>query len=200
MSFDFLLHDVVGYADFEDDDGVPAIKQFRTLLTRRWGGSDGRNFVLWVMLNPSTATGVRNDPTLKAIIEMTHNMGYNALRVVNLVTYRTSIPSQLYAWLDKQKEPQGAYLDKCANLIWFQIQLASEVILAHGQHVLVKRREPWHRVLLRTQAQLVYKFTVDAGHVPLCVGVNRDGSPRHPLARGGHRVPRDVIPQPFTMR
>ena len=88
----------LGTADFGDNG------RYRYSLTRQWGdrGISGDG-LLWVMLNPSTATADRNDPTLRKIIGFTKRLGNKRLRVVNLYGLVATKPADLY----RAEDPVG---------------------------------------------------------------------------------------------
>ncbi|MDO5705795.1 MAG: DUF1643 domain-containing protein, partial [Paracoccus sp. (in: a-proteobacteria)] len=64
----------------------------RYLLERRW--APGARLV-WVMLNPSTATELSNDPTIERVERRSRMLGYDALSVVNLFAFRATRPADL---------------------------------------------------------------------------------------------------------
>jgi hypothetical protein len=65
---------------------------YRYHLWRIWG-EGGR--VCWLMLNPSTADIVNNDPTITRCIRFSQLWGYGGLDVVNLYGYRSTDPKRL---------------------------------------------------------------------------------------------------------
>ena len=54
---------------------------YRYALTREWGAGPR---LLWVMLNPSTASERSNDPTVERCERRSRAMGFGGFRVVNL--------------------------------------------------------------------------------------------------------------------
>jgi len=74
-------------------DGV-----YRYTLNRRWDLS--RGWVVWVMLNPSTADGLMDDATIRRCLGFTRSWGYGALRVVNLYALRSTEPDALWSHPD----------------------------------------------------------------------------------------------------
>jgi hypothetical protein len=65
---------------------------FRYRLGRRW--SDGPT-VAFVLLNPSTADEVVDDPTVRRCIRFSERDGYGGLEVVNLYAYVATDPADL---------------------------------------------------------------------------------------------------------
>jgi hypothetical protein len=47
------------------------------------------------MLNPSTADGLTDDPTIRRCVGFAKTWGYSGIRVVNLYAYRATIPKVL---------------------------------------------------------------------------------------------------------
>lgn len=68
-------------------------------LWRSWekapGGTEGT--CLWVMLNPSTADHVQDDPTIRRVVGYSKAWGFTRAEVVNLYAYRTASPADLCA-------------------------------------------------------------------------------------------------------
>ena len=50
-------------------------RKYRYMLKRQWGDSTDK-FINFVLLNPSTADETVDDPTIKACIKFTQNLGY----------------------------------------------------------------------------------------------------------------------------
>lgn len=63
---------------------------YRYLLTREWD-SQGK-IVTFIMLNPSRADALLNDPTITRCLNFARSWGYGRLEVVNLFAYRTPQP------------------------------------------------------------------------------------------------------------
>jgi hypothetical protein len=130
--------------------------QYRYALWRRWAPGPQ---VLFVMLNPSTADQVRDDPTIRRCIGFAASWGYGSLAVANLFAYRTASPKILM----RAARPVGR-----ANDRWL-LRLAAEssqVIAAWGN---------WGGLLGRDQQ-------VREALAPLhALSLTRQGQPRHPL-------------------
>lgn len=67
--------------------------QHRYRLCRRWDRSKPR--VLWVMLNPSSANALQDDPTIRRVQRFSVKNGFGALEVVNLFSRISTDPEDL---------------------------------------------------------------------------------------------------------
>ena len=136
-------------------------ERYRYSLTRIW--ADAGPKVLFVMLNPSTATEVQNDPTVERCERRARALGCGGFRVTNIFAWRDTDPRKLRA----AAAPIGpdndrAILDGCA---W-----ADQVIAAWGVHGAHLDRGPEVETLLRR-----------AGYSLWHLGLTKAGHPRHPL-------------------
>lgn len=68
-------------------------RKYRFELWRFW--DDCKPTILWIMLNPSTADEIENDPTIKKIIRFSQKWGYGSIYVWNLFPYRAKDPGEL---------------------------------------------------------------------------------------------------------
>ncbi len=136
-------------------------ERYRYALTRIWDPT-GRK-ALFVMLNPSTATEVQNDPTVERCERRARALGFGAFRVCNIFAWRSTDPKALY----RTEDPVGplndaAILDGAA---W-----ADSIVAAWGTHGAHLNRGPEVETLLRT-----------AGHPLTHLGLSKAGHPKHPL-------------------
>ncbi|MEH6402829.1 MAG: DUF1643 domain-containing protein, partial [Sneathiella sp.] len=74
--------------------------KYRYSLWRRW---DAGPTVSFLMLNPSTADGSSNDPTVERCHRRAVAMGFGALEVINIFGFRATDPKDL----KKAKDPVG---------------------------------------------------------------------------------------------
>ncbi|MCY4654811.1 MAG: DUF1643 domain-containing protein [Dehalococcoidia bacterium] len=136
-------------------------RRYRYLLRRRVGDSSRR--VLFVMLNPSAADEVRDDPTIRRCIGFARKWGYGLLDVVNLFALMSTDPKGLL----EVDDPVGPYNDA---MIHHALEAADSVVLAWGNHGLDHPgRVKEVTAMVRRSAQ------------PLCLGLTLKGAPRHPL-------------------
>jgi hypothetical protein len=159
---------------------------YRYSLGRRWGEAD--RFVLWVMLNPSTADAQQNDPTIRRCIALSAATvavpgtveGYAALAVVNLFALRSPDPTRLV----DHHDPVGPRNDEVIAAFG---AAADAVIVAWGAMAFARERARAVISILRDSVRST---------VPIaCYGITRSGAPRHPLY-----IPGGTAPVPFRLR
>jgi len=66
---------------------------YRWTLHRRFGGGDPLTFI---MLNPSTADALADDPTIVKCLGFAARMGFGGIQVVNLYPFRATKPADLW--------------------------------------------------------------------------------------------------------
>lgn len=136
-------------------------ERYRYALTRTWDETGKR--ALFVMLNPSTATEVQNDPTVERCERRARTLGFGSFRVTNIFAWRDTDPRNMRA----APEPIGLHND--ATLLdgaaW-----ADQIITAwgaHGEHL--DRGRTVEKLLRDTQLPLFH------------LGLTKAGHPKHPL-------------------
>lgn len=169
------------------------------LQLRRWWTAEPKQWVGWLMLNPSNANASRNDPTMLRVIHFSQAWGYDGCIVVNLYPLITSAPREMWDWRKWQDNGPDweARDDIFGNL--HQIEevgrRCSLRVAAFGTEPLV-RDEQWVYACIEHFTQ-PYDFR-DRGWIyeerAMCLGLTKSGAPVHPLARGRHRVPDDAKP------
>jgi hypothetical protein len=70
-------------------------QQYRYILHRRWEIGEPDRSVMFVMLNPSTATAETDDPTVRKCRQYAMRWGFNHLIVGNIMAYRATDPMLL---------------------------------------------------------------------------------------------------------
>lgn len=142
--------------------------RYRYGLMRRWAAGPA---LLYVMLNPSTATELANDPTIERCERRARALGYAAFGVVNLFAFRATRPRDLM----QAEDPVGP-LNEAAILL--ALRHAGDVLCAWGAHG--GHRGQDHRVLALLRG---------AARPLLHLGLTRSGAPRHPLYVAYARAP-----------
>src|SRR5438132_5915755 len=88
-----VRHDV--YRGLRRAAEFSACGRYRWCLRRSWRhGGDGRT-VCFVMLNPSTADALSDDPTVRRCMGFARSWGFSVLSVRNLFALRTPDPVEL---------------------------------------------------------------------------------------------------------
>lgn len=72
---------------------------YRYRLWREWGPKRAyrKKACLFIMLNPSTADGSEDDPTIRRCVSFASRFEYERLEVVNLFAFRATDPKELKA-------------------------------------------------------------------------------------------------------
>lgn len=144
-------------------------ERYRYSLTRTWDANAQK--ALFVMLNPSTATEVQNDPTVERCERRARALGFGAFQVVNIFAWRDTDPRAMRAAADPVGPANDAAILSGAG--W-----ADRVIAAWGTHGAHLARGPAVERLLR-----------GAGHELFHLGLSKDGHPKHPLYIAYSRQP-----------
>ena len=118
---------------------------------------------MFVMLNPSTATEVQNDPTVERCERRARALGFGGFRVTNIFAWRDTDPRNMRA----AAEPIGAHNDA---LIVEGAAWADTVIAAWGTHGAHLDRGAAVTHLLRETGQPLFHL-----------GLSKHGHPKHPL-------------------
>lgn len=132
---------------------------------------------VFVMLNPSKADGLVDDPTIGKVITFAKYWGYDGIRVVNLVGYRATDPRVMYEWF------------KIQNLLDLNEHLTravrgatkpdvAKVVLAYGKI----------RPCLREHAYSIVRAIAKVRNT-YDIKLNKDGTPAHPLYLKGTLTP-----------
>jgi hypothetical protein len=160
-------------------DEAPPV--YRSDLTRTW--DDALPVMVWVMLNPSTADHEIDDPTILACMDFARRNGCGGIVVVNLFAVRSPHPKVMKA----HAAPIGPSNDAFLQRHFVDAAADGGLVIAAwgtgGDHL--------------GRAAEVRAMVEKWGLTLHCFGVTKDGHPKHPLARGHHRIDRDTKPMPW---
>lgn len=140
---------------------------YRYDLWRRWGPGP---VVLWMMLNPSTADALVDDPTVRRCIGFTKAWGWGGMAVVNRYALRATDPKALVS-VHQPGGPENArywyhWFDSCVF-----------AVAAWGSWSPPKRTP--------LSVELAWPNPIHIGgraNKPIyCLGTTKGGQPRHPL-------------------
>lgn len=132
-------------------------KTYRHRLWRIWDSS--KPIAGFIMLNPSTADEINNDPTIRKCISYAKREGCGGFIVVNLFQLRSKDPSDLLKYPDPIGPEADSHILEAASLV------TGPLIAAWGSKG-GKRGE-----------YIAAMF----GKNLVCLGKNKNGSPKHPL-------------------
>ncbi|WP_415919270.1 DUF1643 domain-containing protein [Tateyamaria sp. SN6-1] len=136
-------------------------ERYRYSLTRVWDPSGRR--VNFVMLNPSTATEVQNDPTVERCERRARTLGYGSFAVTNIFAWRDTDPKAMRAAADPVGPGNDAAIVERAG--W-----ADDVVAGWGTHGAHLGR-----------GAVVHDLLCQSGKPLFHLGLSKDGHPRHPL-------------------
>ena len=135
--------------------------QYRYSLTRRW--ADGPTQA-WIMLNPSTADALANDPTVERCQRRATSYGFGALEVVNIFALRSTDPKVLYGHADPVGPENNDYILAAA-------ERSAQIVCGWGTHGALRYRGI-------EVAKILTEFDLNV------LALTKTGQPRHPLYIG----------------
>ncbi len=142
--------------------------RYRYVLWRHWGWdiSAGGRQVGFVMLNPSTATEVQNDPTVERCERRARALGFDGFGVANIFAFRATDPRVMRA----QQDPVGPGNDAAISDLAASVDM---LICAWGTHGAHLGRGTDVETLLRALGRPLHHL-----------GLTQGGAPKHPLYIG----------------
>jgi len=135
--------------------------RYRYALTRVWDCGAPR--LSYIMLNPSKATELANDPTIERCERRARALGYGSFCAVNLFAWRETDPAALRRANEPVGDANDAALVAASN--WADTVLAAWGV--HGSH--------------QDRANAVLNLIADRRHRLHHLGLTKHGHPRHPL-------------------
>ena len=153
-------------------------KRHRYLLTRHIGaGTRPDRLVNFIMLNPSTADAVDDDPTIRRCEKFAQSWRFDMMAVTNLWSYRTKSPDKLFAALPFLPQIDGRNL----AVVKLVARTADLTVVAYGNKGGRDQRDEHILDVLR-----------EVNVRPKALRVTAAGFPYHPLY-----VPANMEPQPY---
>lgn len=130
-------------------------------------GIDDDRTCLFVMLNPSTADDVEDDPTIRKCIGFCRRWLFGRLMVVNLFAFRSTKPRGLLGNTNAIGPDNDVFIRE-------EAEAASRIVLAWGSHTEIVS-------LLSARAFVVRRMLGGHDKKTVVLGRCKDGHPRHPL-------------------
>lgn len=137
--------------------------KYRYSLVRDWGPEPR---MAWCMLNPSTADAERDDSTIRRCIGFAKRERFGGIYVVNLMAFRARNPTDAMVVPDPCGPYNNDYLEGVARRY-------DTIVCAWGSGV--------PRWLVQNAFWYFMRGNGYKSPQLLCLGKNKDGSPRHPL-------------------
>ena len=134
--------------------------KYRYRLRRYW---DEGTRIAFLMLNPSTATELKNDATVERCERRARTLGYGGFEVINIFALRSTDPKGLYI----EPDPSGPYNDK---FILDTIAACDTILCAWGNHGALNERSVEICNLLKNCLLPIQNL-----------GITKTGQPKHPL-------------------
>ena len=161
---------ISSYAIFSEDE------RHRYVLDRHFLHGVGN--ITFIMLNPSTADEMKDDPTVRRCIGLAQREFMARCFIRNIYAYRATDPHDLWA---AQKALGSLYVQGPDNrlAITDAIERSHKVITAWGNHAIAPA---WLYELMMKRPDSVYHL-----------GLTQQQQPRHPLY-----VPKDVVLTPWS--
>lgn len=122
--------------------------------------------ILWIMLNPSKADAMHDDPTIRTIVGYSERWSYNTLVVGNLYAYRATKPKDMWAAQKKGRNIVGLGNDDVLRKLATQARERDGIVMA-----------AWGADAEPSRVKAVCEIVGPMS----CLGRNGDGSPWHPL-------------------
>ncbi|MFM7314170.1 MAG: DUF1643 domain-containing protein [Cyanobium sp.] len=158
--------------------------QYRWWLRRRWQASGPR--LLFVGLNPSSADGCRDDPTLRRLIGFARSWGYGSLEVLNLFAWISSDPTALRQCRDPVGDRTDAWIVARTRVLTEEKARDRAVPPTEGNGGVPLWLGWGNGGGWRGRDQQLLEKLQGLPVRLLCLGVTAGGHPRHPLyVRGG---------------
>ncbi len=133
---------------------------YRYRLRRWW--QDGLR-ILFIMLNPSTADEIQNDPTVERCERRAKALGFGGFEVVNIFALRSTDPKGLYLAKDPVGEANVTAIDAA-------VLSCDEIVCAWGAHG-----------TLLDQGERVKSLLQNCNRPVKILGLTQKGMPKHPL-------------------
>lgn len=147
--------------------------KYRYMLTRIW--DETLPTISYLLLNPSTADEMVNDPTIERCQRRAVTYGYGQMIIVNLFPFRMTDSTQLHTienLLGDNTEADSAIIQA--------VSISEMTVCGWGNHPLAQER-----------ARHIFNLLLSNGlsNKLHALDVNNNGSPKHPLYVGYNKHP-----------
>lgn len=139
--------------------------EYRTELVRIWNRS--LPVCVWCAMNPSTADGEEDDPSVRKMIGFSSRLGYGGFHLFNVLALRSPYPSYLLRHPSPRYEP---------NVAWRLAERAKEILHLPSKDPVIMACGNIPKPFRYDALKVIQAFSVVR-----CLGFTQSGMPRHPL-------------------
>lgn len=139
---------------------------YRYELTRDWEREPSTPRLPIIGLNPSVASATLDDPTIRRCVSFAKRDSFSGITMLNLYAFRATDPEEMF----KADDPVGP-----DNMKYLELHAA--ISISQGAPILCA----WGAGGSGGLARYVTKLLVDKGASLVCLGLTKQGHPRHPL-------------------
>lgn len=139
--------------------------------------SDLKNKCLFIMLNPSTADAAKDDNTIRRCMGFARTWGFGELIVINLFAFRATKPIML----KKVADPIGEHNEFFILQVLREVNRPIKASAWHGANSGIVVCAWGNPGVYKDQDEAIMSLLESAKVNPYCLGINSDGTPKHPL-------------------
>lgn len=144
-------------------------REFETSFLFDGGNKMKEGFVQFIGLNPSTADETKDDPTIRRCIGFAKAWGFGALCMTNLFAWRDTDPEKMKLVSCPVTEP----------LVKLNVNNKHLLSIAKDAALVIAA---WGKDGKHQYRQMLVKAEFQSNGIKLhCLGLNGDGTPKHPL-------------------
>lgn len=133
-------------------------RKYRYALWRIW--DESKPLVMFIGLNPSTADEFKPDPTIKSVERIAHHNDFGGFYMMNCFAFVTANPEELE--FETNNDTNDFWLKKIAYE-------CKSIVFAWGAFPVV------------SSTGRLWEMKEMFGDEALTIGLNKNGSPKHPL-------------------
>ncbi len=169
---------------------------YRYVLGRQWSTDTSAPNMHFCMLNPSTADGEQDDPTIRRCVAYAMREDCSGLVVTNLSAFRSAYPRDLIAWLRKNSGLMGSFTQAGSDAAWGpnNDQHIRDCTLASKFNLVAWGINARHKLLHQRAKRVLAQLLSNAPDGVTALQVSEDGIPNHPLM-----LPGSLRPQPLSL-
>lgn len=165
-------------------------KKYRHMLGRLWyPDALDKPLGCFIEKNPSSADAFTDDPTMIKNINYGISWGWRGLLQLNMFDYIATDSTELVRIGDSVAVSEKGLVSCLVEVI--TLHGCTPVVCSWGTHTNRSLRER-----IQSRGEMIVRKLIEAGIEPMCLQVNKDGTPSHTLYLPGKLKP---IPyQPFA--